>query len=163
MFQSEKNFFERIASHIPGLKGYGEKEDRRDTDKRLREFMAAEVDRQRKSLEGVKRDWLSKGKLDLLDDADRVGRKLQKTADGLRYASYGYAGFFDQVKVQDAELDKIYAYDSELLAAVRALEGAIVGLGSAADSMAALAALESAVEDLNGRIDGRKQIFNTPE
>src|SRR5436190_1918086 len=83
---------------------------------RRHDYMASELDRGRKSLDGFKRELLSGGKLDLLDDADRVVRKLQKAADQLRFASYGYAGFFDQVKIEEAELDKIYQYDGELLA-----------------------------------------------
>ena len=37
---SEKNFLERIASHIPGIAGYRERENRRETDRRIREYLA---------------------------------------------------------------------------------------------------------------------------
>jgi hypothetical protein len=163
MFQSEKNFLERIASAIPGLKGYREKESRRDTDKRLREYMAAELDRGRKSLDGFKRDLLSGGKLDLLDEADRVVRKLQKCADAVRFASYGYAGFFDQVKIEEAELERIYQYDTGLLTEVRSLVEQAAGAGAASDPAKMLADLERAAEALDAAIEQRKQIFNRPE
>ena len=122
MYESEKNFLERIADAVPGLKGYRDKEARRDTDKRLRDYIASEIDRHRKAMDGVKRDLLSGGKLDMLDDADRVGGKLQKCADSIRHAAYGFAGLFDQVKIQEEELDAIYRYDTELLDRVRSGE-----------------------------------------
>lgn len=162
MYQSEKNFLEKIASYIPGLKGYRDKEDRRETDKRLREYMASELDRSRRSLEGLKRDLLAKGQLDPLDEADRVVRKLQRAGDSIRFASYGYAGLFDQVKVQEAELDKIYQYDGELLGVVRAFVEKATGLAPGGDAAAALAALEGAADELLERIEARKQIFQLP-
>lgn len=162
MHTSEKNFLERIASHIPGIKGYRAREDRRDTDKRLREYMASELDRHRKLLENFKRDLLGKGQLDPLDEADRVTRKLQLAADSIRHASYGYSGFFDQVKVQEGELDRLYQYDLELLGAVRGIEERAGALKPAADAAAALAELETTVEAFNTRVEGRKQLFNSP-
>jgi hypothetical protein len=41
---SEKNFLERLASYVPGLGGYREREGRRETDRRLREFLATRLD-----------------------------------------------------------------------------------------------------------------------
>ena len=162
MYKSEKNFLERIADTIPGFKGYREKESRRDTDKRLRDYMASEVDRHRKAIDGFKRDQMKRGGLGLLDDADRVARKLQKCADQLRFASYGYAGFFDQVKVREEELDQIYQYDGELLEQVRALEATVNALSGASDPEKALNGLEAAVEALDGSVERRKQLFQTP-
>jgi hypothetical protein len=162
MYQSEKSFLEKVANAIPGLKGYRDKEARRDTDKRLREYMAAEIDRQRKALDALKRDLMGKGKLDLLDEADRVVRKMQKSADALRFASYGYAGFFDQVKLREEEIDRLYQHDSGILEQVRALEAQVEAAGSAADPAQALADLEAAVDALNAGIEGRKQVFQVP-
>jgi len=162
MHESEKNFLEKIADAIPGLRGYRDKEGRRDTDKRLREFIAAEIDRHRHALDGVKRALMSGGKLDLLDDADRVGSKMQRCADTIRFASYGYAGFFDQVKIQEEELERLYGYDSSLLGDVQRLETAVSTVATADQPAQALAELEATVDTLNGQIDGRKQLFNSP-
>ena len=163
MYESEKGWLERIADKIPGLKGYREKESRRDTDKRLREHLASLVDQARRTLEGQKRELMAKGRLDILDDADRVARKMQKCGDQLRFATYGYSGFFDQVKVREEELDKIYRYDESLLGGVQALDGQGSGVLASPDPAKALSELEAAVEALDRRIEGRKQIFQTPE
>src|SRR5687768_14765765 len=125
MYQSEKNWLEKLADAIPGLKDYREKEARRDTDKRFREYLAARIDTSRNGLEDVKREQLSQGNLEELDDVDRLSQKLFKVANTIRHASYGYSGFFDQVKIQEAELDRIYQYDLSLLNDVEALENAL--------------------------------------
>jgi hypothetical protein len=39
----------------------------------------------------------------------------------LRTASYGYSGFFDAVKVREAELDKLLEYDWNLVSTVERL------------------------------------------
>ena len=109
MYESEKNFLERIADSIPGIKGYREKESRRDTDKRLREYIAGRIDKIRGEFSSVQSSLAEEGKLDLMDDTDRLDRRLQKVADSIRFASYGFAGFFDQVKIKEKELDEIYS------------------------------------------------------
>ena len=43
----------------------------------------------------------------------------------IRHASYGYSGFFDQVKIQEAEFDRIYQYDLSLVTDVEALEASV--------------------------------------
>ena len=115
-----------------------------------------------RSLDGVKRALMSGGKLDLLDDADRVASKMQRSADAIRFASYGYAGFFDQVKIQEEELTRLYRYDSGLLADVEKLEGAVSAIATADQPAAALTDLEGAVDALNDQVEGRKQLFNNP-
>ncbi len=101
MRQSEKNFLEKIADAIPGLSGYREKENRRTTDKRLREYLATRIDNARKKLSDLKLTLTNEGRLSELDDIGLFERKLQKHADSIRYASYGYAGIFYQLKISD--------------------------------------------------------------
>ena len=161
MLVSEKSWLEKAAEWIPGVKGYRDKEARRDTDKRLRETMARAADGVRGALEEPKRTLLEGGQLDLLGVADRIGRKLQKAADSLRYATYGYSGFFDQVKVREEELDQLYQYDQRLMDEVRGLDGTVRAVSGAADVGAALKGLEAAVDALDRAIEGRKDLFNT--
>jgi hypothetical protein len=48
----------------------------------------------------------------LLDEMDSVGLKLRTFADRIKNASYGYSGFFDAVKINEKELEKIYTFDA---------------------------------------------------
>lgn len=158
MYQSEKNFLEKIADAIPGLKGYREKEARRDTDKRLRDYIAGRIDGAKKGLEEVKGNLLSEGKLDELDDLDRISQKIFKVANLIRHASYGYSGFFDQVKIQEAELDRIYQYDLSLLADVEALENSFKE-NPGRTLQEAKKEWQERVNNLEKRIEERKDLF----
>ncbi|MEW5765018.1 MAG: hypothetical protein ACOYXN_09705 [Acidobacteriota bacterium] len=143
MLRSEKNFLERIADIIPGLAGYRAREDRRTTDKRLREYLAARLDRVRDQVESAKLQATNAGQLAVLNDLGLLHRKLQGAADSVRFASYGYTGLFDQVKIGDAELEALYAHDLKILEAVEALESAAAdALGLSRSGMNAVVALE---------------------
>jgi hypothetical protein len=122
---AEQNWLERLADAVPGLKGYRDKEARRDTDKCFREYLADRIDRARRSLDDIKATLVEEGQLERLDEIDRYSQRLLKIANLMRHATYGYSGFFDQVKIQEAELDRIYQYDLSLVADVEALENSI--------------------------------------
>lgn len=162
MLVSEKNFLEKIASYIPGIAGYREREGRRETDRRLREYLAGRVDEARTAVDQVRRRLTDAGELKLLNDVARLDKTLQKTASSLRYADYGYSGVFDQVKIREAELDRIYAYDLALLADVQALSDRVRALAAGAADAPALAEAAAGAETLDQRIVRRKEIFDTP-
>ena len=153
MYQSEKNLLEKLADAIPGLKGYRDKESRRDTDKRFREYLAGRIETVRGRIDDSKRDLVSAGKLDGLAEIDRLSQKAFKAAGMIRYASYGYSGFFDQVKIQEAELDRIYQYDLSLVADIEKLEASVQNIaGNWKDC-------EDKMNALERRIEERKNLF----
>jgi len=154
LYQSEKNWMEKLADAIPGVKDYREKEARRDTDKRFREYLARRIDATRSTLDDAKRRQLDAGNLAELDDLDRLSQKLFKVANSIRFASYGYSGFFDQVKIQENELDRIYQFDLSLLGDVETLENNLKQSGERTAWEQQIAALEK-------RIDERKNLFAT--
>ena len=156
MYQSEKNWLEKLADAIPGVKDYREKEARRDTDKRFREYLARRIDGARGILDEKKREQLNAGNLAELDDLDRLSQKLFKLANILRHASYGYSGFFDQVKIQEAELDRLYQFDLSLMTDVETLENALKEANDRATWEQQIGALEK-------RVDDRKNLFATTD
>jgi len=111
----EHDFFKNILEKIPGFKGYVEREDRRAADKLLRENVADEFERLWGSISALQREVISNGELDKVDELEAASLKLRQFIDRVRTASYGYAGFFDVVKVNTEELDQVYQYDVQLL------------------------------------------------
>lgn len=156
MEKSEKNFLEKFADKVPGLSGYRAKEDRRTTDKRLREYLASRLDKVTDRIEAVKLDLTNQGNLAALSSVGTVERKLQAAANTLRFATYGYSGFFDQVKVREEQLDQLYAHDMKIADAVEAMEKAVSSPGY----NGALAA--SAVQSLEDLLAARKTLWDTP-
>jgi hypothetical protein len=129
--EGERGGLEGLFSKIPGYRGYKQKENRRAADKLLREHVAGQLDEQRRRLVELQRDMLEGGGLLMLDDMERAVTKVQKLADKIRTASYGYAGLFDAVKVEEQDLDTLYVFDEDMLAHVSNIQSAIDALGTA--------------------------------
>lgn len=160
---SEKNFLERIASHVPGLAGYREREARRETDRRLRDFLAGRLDGGRTALSSLRNKAMDAGELGALDAIGRLDRALQKSVSSLRYADYGYSGVFDQLKIKEAELDQIYAYDAALVDDVVGLSEKLRAAGAGPIDAVALAGLADAAAALDERIVRRREVLEKPQ
>jgi hypothetical protein len=100
----------------------------------LRETIAARYEEQHRRISSVQRDLISQGGIAFVDDMEAAAIKLRQFIDRVRTASYGYAGFFDAVKIQSAELEQIYQYDLWLLSLVdeigRAIDNVESSLGT---------------------------------
>ena len=157
--ESDENAFQQLLNVIPGFDGYREREIRRTADKLVRECLVEELDRTRKSLGKIVGQWAKAGRLEELDDIDRLSRLLGKARDNIRFADYGYTGFFDAVKINEEELDKLYEYDLGLRHQIDGCASAVEGLAAAGDdSQEKMTALESAIGELQELVDRREQV-----
>ncbi len=129
--QDLQNAVERLASRIPGFAGYKARETRREADKLLRATIAQRLMEQVQRLSEVQRALLRQGGLRWLDDVEAAVVRLQTLADQIRTASYGYAGVFDAVKINEPQLARLYAFDQQLLTTVDQLAEAITRLQAA--------------------------------
>ena len=107
-----QDIFKKLLSYIPGFNGYIERTNRRAADKLLREQVALKYTELAARTSRLQKDIADAGQIDFLDDIDSVGLKLRTFADRIKTASYGYSGFFDAVKINEKELEKIYAIDT---------------------------------------------------
>jgi hypothetical protein len=107
-----QDIFKKLLSYIPGFNGYIERTNRRAADKLLREQVALKYSELAARTSRLQKDIADAGQIDLLDDIDSVGLKLRTFSDRIKNASYGYSGFFDAVKINEKELEKIYAFDA---------------------------------------------------
>ena len=154
-----RNWLEKLGDKIPGYAGYVAKERRRDVDKLHREHLAERLRASKQPLTDVMRELSSTGRLFEVGPVDRVLKKLDHVENRIRFASYGYAGFFDAVKIEESQLDTIYNFDLSLVEKVEGLERLARGLSSkaaTADGLKAGAAeVESAADELNRTFDER--------
>jgi len=112
---SEQDIFKKLLSKIPGFKGYIERSNRRASDKLLRDVIADRFEEQWKAISALQRQVISDGAIEYVDDLEGAAIKLRQFIDRVRNAAYGYAAFFDAVKVNEEELANIYQYDLGLL------------------------------------------------
>ncbi|HLM57993.1 MAG TPA: hypothetical protein VK422_17945 [Pyrinomonadaceae bacterium] len=160
----QQNWLERLGDKIPGYAGYVAKERRRDIDKLHREHLAERLRRAKQPVTDALRELSSSGRLFEVGPLDRVLKKIDQVENRVRFASYGYAGFFDVQKIEEPQLDRIYSFDLALVEKVEALErlaGELSGRGSTAEGLKQVASeLERAADDLNRTFDERYRAIN---
>ncbi len=108
---ADQDPLKKLASHIPGFSGYVERESRRSADRLLRETVAKRFEELYQRISSIQSDFISQGNLEFVDDLEKAARQIRMFADKVRNATYGYAGLFDSIKINQDELAKIYTYD----------------------------------------------------
>ena len=158
MTQRQPNLIDTIAGFIPGYRGYAARETRRAQDKRLREHVAGVLDRGKRRLDQVALELVDAGRLEPLDDLDRLRRVFGRCADTLRFAEAGGSGLMDDVVVKDEDLDRVHAHDLTLLESAQALATAAEAL-TAATAEDGVAALRTQAEQLLRSIESRATVL----
>lgn len=158
--QRDPNPLQSLMKSIPGFSGYMEREQRRGADKLLREFLSDEIDEIIERIERIASDWAGDGELDYLDDLEQISGRLNRAADNLRYADYGYSGFFDLVKIDEEDLHRFYEYDLSLRSFIADVSDGVDALADATDDEIeeALAELDADIDDLNEMIAEREAV-----
>lgn len=157
---------ERLLKGLPIIRGYVDKELRREADYRLRQTIAGALESEKQRMYDLQKKLLKGGGLLYMDDLDSAITAVQKLADRIKTASYGYAGLLDAVKIQEEQLDALHRFDVGLAArtyevqeAVDSLDGAIdikSGIGATID------ALTAKLAELNRLYDARHKAVEDP-
>jgi hypothetical protein len=112
---SQQDIIKKLLSKIPGFSGYIERENRRSSDKILRDTVSSRLEEVWKRISSLQRDLLNQGEIRMIDDLEAAAIKFRQVIDRIKKASYGYSGFFDAVKINEEELALIYQYDLSMM------------------------------------------------
>jgi hypothetical protein len=162
--KDQMNVVEKVIAGVPGIKGYKEKEQRRETDKTVRTMVARQLDDQKARLTNLQVELVNNGQLDLLDDMERAATKMQTLSDRVRTASYGYAPLFDDARVKEAELDALGQFDQAMFQDVARISTIIDGMGALAgrpdnEWMESIRALTTTLDNLNTEFGHRGEVI----
>jgi hypothetical protein len=161
--KGSRNLLEKLGSIIPGWKGYQERQERRKADQLMRQTLAEKMAAQRKRLDVAQQELINSGKIDLVDDVGRAVTQLQTFIDRVRLASYGYAGLFDAVKINQDELEQLYNFDLALFEYVGRLDTANDRLREAVETGEGLKEVIRIVQDIcreaNSTFDEREHVI----
>ena len=113
--KGERTLFERILGFLPGFRGYKEKELRRETDKLVRNHIYRKLREARSDAKEVFQKLSDQRLHEVLTEMDRLVMIFDRVTAKIDHASYGYAGFFNILKVKEEKLDKMIAFDNELI------------------------------------------------
>jgi len=86
----------------------------------------------------------------------------------VNHASYGYAGFFDAIKIDEDDLDKMISYDTELMDGAKALAQNVIDFKNEAqskfDSLQTFGEeTRKAIEKFENAFDNRKDAIEEME
>jgi len=123
--------------------GYGTKEDLRELDKKLRDNYYSDFKAMRHRWEEISLEAL-KAKVRNKDDYKKVIQVMDRVAEKINRADYGYAGLMDRKgHIREDELSKIFNYDK--------------ALGDQVDD------LQKSVEEIYGMVEGENWIETSPK
>lgn len=165
-------FVQRVARRgagalrqFPGYRGYRDKEDRRDADRRVRDHLVLEYGRQLARVERVARDLADDRKVMEIGPVDDLAKAIRHLSDRINTASYGYGGLFSDRDVDEAALDQMRLFDEGLLSGVAELDGPIGELeaahGAGGDLKAGARSGRDVVAAISTRFDGRGRVIES--
>ena len=157
---------ERLLKGLPIIRGYVDKELRREADYRLRQTIAGALESEKQRMYDLQKKLLKGGGLLYMDDLDNAVTRLQKLADRVKTASYGFAGLLDAVKIQEEQLNALHRFDVGLAARTYEVQQAVDALGSAIEQKSGIGdAIDSLTEklgELNRLYDARHKAVEDP-
>ncbi len=154
--KDEMGAIERLLKGLPIIRGYVDKELRRDADYRLRQTIAEGLTAEKQRIYSLQQNLLRNGGLRYLDDVDGVVQKLQTLADRVTTASYGYAGLFNAVRIKEEQLDALHRFDVALAARTYEISEAVDGLEKAIGE----GGVEEAIDTLNQKLIEMNRLFD---
>jgi hypothetical protein len=107
---------EDLVRKVPGFKGYFEKQDRRAADRLLREQLVRVFEEQLGEFGRLQKQLINAGGIGYMERVQSIDTRMRTFIDRIESAAQGYAGLFDAVKVKEDALQRVYAFDSALLA-----------------------------------------------
>jgi hypothetical protein len=162
----DMDIFEKLASKIPGWKGYIERQHRRDSDKLLRDTIFSRFRELEAHVSALQIDFISQGEIAYVDDLEKSAIKLRTFADRVRTAPRGYSSLFEAVKINEEELAKLYEYDAGLLAQADEVSRAIDHIQASIGTdglMAAIRNLQTVATQCIETYERRDEIVIAPE
>jgi len=157
--EKRRRMLERLTGLIPGYNRYQQLEKRRDADRANRDILYGDLKEQIDALERLNLALTDAKKIDDLDDVDRALSKLRTVADRIRLADYGVSGFFDALKIEEEELDRMYDFDLSLAEHVKAIKDKVAEIKVDEPVIEHLLELDLLIEGLDQRFSKREQVM----
>jgi hypothetical protein len=150
---------ERIAAFIPGFRGYKEKEIRRESDRLIRNHLYLKLNADKNDLRTIQQKLVDRRYADVITDVDRLSAKMDRIVEKVNHASYGYTGFFDAVKVKEDALDRMIAFDNQLLESINSLSVEIDAFKADLNS-GVTANLKTRVQNVTDKLESLEDTFD---
>jgi hypothetical protein len=160
---SQRGSLERLESRIPGFGGYIDRDARRTADRMVRDHIARALAQRIDRLAQIEKTILDGGGLQYMSETRGAKSRLQTLHDRVRAAAPGYAGLDDEIKIEEAELDKLYSFDEALARYIDKFDEVLNTLEQAASSNSgveeAIAACDKLAVEANEAFSLREDVL----
>jgi hypothetical protein len=157
--REQLNWLEKLLHKIPGFKGYYERELRRDSDRVQRDYIVKQLRRVKTGMNRVVQAAARQKDFDLMREDDLFIRALDRGIGAIRYADQGYSGFFDLLKIREAELDRVYEQDALIVEAAETFGEEFKKLAASPLEPSLLAVLRERLEQIEGLFEQRTALL----
>jgi hypothetical protein len=165
----DEQLLEKIMLAVPGFRGYKAKEQRREADKKIRDFVHSKLQEARNKLQDIYQIVAESRVPEALHPIDRLTAILDRVSEKVNHASYGYAGFFDATKVDEDDLDRMINFDTELVEGAKGFAQRVQAFkdevqGGKFDNLEAYESeLRKTIEGFETTFDQRKDVIDGVE
>ena len=163
--QASEKPLERLMLILPGFRGYKLREERREADRIVRDYIYRALEQARDNLMGCFQSLSDSKVAELMEPMNRIVAKLDRVAEKVNRASYGYSGFFDSIKVEEPELENMLAYDTQLMDLARKISDATLSFkadlsqGKLENARINQQALDASIGNLDSAFAQRKAVI----
>jgi DNA repair ATPase RecN len=163
--EGSEKLLERIMLVLPGFRGYKLREQRREADRIVRNHIYDVLEHSRDDLTRGFQALNDSKVAELAEPMNRLTARVDRIAEKVNHASYGYSGFFDSVKIEEPELDQMLAYDTQLMDLVRKFSDTVTSFrndlsqSKLENARSSQQELESAIANLEMVFDQRKSVI----
>ncbi len=163
--EKETSRTERIAGAIPGFKGYKQKELRREADRLIRDNIYRKLADAKSNLREIFQRLAINKVTGPMGELDRVVAKFDRVAELINHAPSGYSGFYNAVKIEEDDLERMIDFDLKMVESAKEIETKVKqfkkdALGdnfeSASDKIGELRVM---IEDLESSFNERKEVI----
>ena len=159
---SGTRFLENLAYLVPGYRGYKDKELRQEEDSRLRSRVLAKLQVVRTLLD-ERRERLQETNAPAAEGWLRRLRRVEALAEAVRYAPYGFSGFFEAERVREETLERLLETDlllfQDLDDAVEVLRAAPIAGSARPSQTEMIAALDQLIDAVETRLVTRDKVL----
>jgi len=166
--ESEK-LLEKVMLVVPGFSGYKKREQRREADKIIRNFLHSKLQEARNALQDTYSLVAKAEESKVLERIDSLLAVFDRVSARVDHASYGYRGFFDAIKIEEQELDRMIDFDTQLVDDAKDLAEQVKKIKSQVEGEnfdtldADLRELRRTVNDFDRAFDRRKGVIEGVE
>jgi hypothetical protein len=155
--EDDRGLIKKIQMHIPGFAGYRRREDLRTADNLLRIQLADRLVKVKERVEGARAELVRNYQVGSLEAVGGLVFKVSELDGRIRHAEGGYSGISADIRIEEAELNKLYEFDLALFEGINGLMGRADALKAAAKKDAD--AVGAAVDEFRAAADSFEDTF----